>query len=186
MLEACSASLSEWDRPRVRLAILDAREPVLHESDIDLVTSSAMVQWFPDLGSHLGAVHNLLLPGGYYLLSGFCHSNFPELDQILSAEPFSYPPPPGHFLSNAVQFAQDAGFSVQLQEQDTIELAYPSALEFLRAIAQAGASRTPRDGKPLTRSALSTLVDRYQQTATLPDGRVRATWKPWYLLLKRD
>lgn len=185
MLQACAATLPTLDRSRVRLGQLDGRAPELDEADVDLVASSAMVQWFADLDTHFAKVRDCLAPGGIYLVSGFCRGNFPELDAVLSRPPFAYGEPPGHFLTDAREAARRQGFSVELSEQDRIELAYPSALEFLRAIGQAGASRTPRDGKPLTRELLRELLARYEEVAGLPEGGVRATWRPWYLVLRR-
>jgi len=183
MLVACGERLDELDRSRVELRELDARVPAL-DGPFDLVASSAMVQWFPDLEAHLRACRALLGPGGRYALSGFCRSNFPELDGLLSSPPWDFPEPPGHFLSEAARSAERAGFEVLLREEDEVELVYPSALEFLRAIAQAGASRAPREGRPLTRGSLRRLVERYDELHRV-EGGVKATWKPWFLLLRR-
>ena len=183
MLACCGEHLTEIDRERVVLEVLDAREPRFPEA-MDLLASSAVVQWFPDLPAHLRAAADTLRPKGLYALSGFCRTNFPELDSLLSGDPWRFPDPPGHFLSDACRAAQESGFRIVLREEDLAELVYPSAMEFLRAIGQAGASRAPRDGKPLTRELLRLLVDTYDERFAVPGG-VRATWKPWFLLLER-
>jgi malonyl-CoA O-methyltransferase len=182
MLSACAERLNELDRDRVELRELDARAPRLDES-FDLLASSAVVQWFPDLASHLRACRALLRPGGRYALSGFCRGNFPELEALLSTPPWDFPEPPGHALSRAEELAKEAGFEVVLREDAAVELVYPSALEFLRAIALAGASRAPREGRPLTRALLRRLLDTYDARNAVAGG-VKATWKPWFLLLR--
>lgn len=184
MIACCGEHLSAIDRERVRFGILDAREPS-YPGAMDLLASSAVVQWFPDLGSHLRGARGILRPGGLYALSGFCRSNFPELDSLLSGEPWGFPDPPGHFLSDACGAATESGFRVVLREEDRAELVYPSALEFLRAIGQAGASRAPRDGRPLTRELLRRLVETYDERFAV-EGGVKATWKPWFLLLEKS
>ena len=182
MLGFCGEHLDEIDRDRVRLERLDARTPSLPDV-FDMVASSAMVQWFPDLAGHLAACRALLRPGGAYLLSGFCRTNFPELDSLLSGPPWDFPDPPGHFLSDARRIAGEVGFQVQLAEEDIVEHVYPSAMEFLRAIGQSGASRAPREGRPLTREYLRLLVETYGERFSVPGG-VKATWHPWFLLLR--
>lgn len=182
MLGFCGGHLDDIDRSRVRLERLDARAPSLPET-FDLVASSAMVQWFSDLGAHFEACRALLRPGGSCLVSGFCRTNFPELDSLLSGPPWDFPDPPGHFLSDAVRVAIEAGFRVQLAEEDVVEHVYPSALEFLRAIGQSGASRAPREGRPLTREHLRLLLETYETRFAVPGG-VKATWHPWFLFLR--
>lgn len=182
MLGFCGEHLCEIDRARIRLERLDARAPHLGET-FDLVASSAVVQWFPDLAAHLRACRGLVRPGGMYALSGFCRTNFPELDSLLSGPPWDFADPPGHFLLQARRAAEDAGFEVHLAEEDVVEYVYPSALEFLRAIGQSGASRAPREGRPLTREHLRLLLAVYEERFAVSGG-VRATWKPWFLLLR--
>lgn len=183
MIACCGEHLSGIDRERVELAVLDAREPS-HPGEVDLLASSAVVQWFPDLASHLRGASRVLRRGGLYAVSGFCRTNFPELDSLLSGDPWRFPDPPGHFLSDACRAATESGFRIVLREEDRAELVYPSAMEFLRAIGQAGASRAPRDGRPLTRELLRRLVGTYDDRFAV-EGGVRATWKPWFLLLEK-
>lgn len=182
MLGLCGEHMGEIDRARVRLEVLDARAPELPDT-FDLLASSAVVQWFPDLHAHLGACRKLLKEGGTYALSGFCRTNFPELDALLSSPPWDWPDPPGHFLSAARGTAARCGFDVQLAEEDVVEYVYPSAMEFLRAIGQSGASRAPRAGRALTRDLLRELVGAYEERFSV-EGGVKATWHPWFLILR--
>jgi malonyl-CoA O-methyltransferase len=182
MLGLCGEHLGEIDRARVRLEKLDARAPELPET-FDLLASSAEVGEPLDHRAHLAACRRLLREGGVYALSGFCRTNFPELDSILSSPPWDWPDPPGHFLSDARGTAERCGFEVQLAEEDLVEYVYPSAMEFLRAIGQSGASRAPRAGRPLTRELLRALVGAYDKRFSVAGG-VKATWHPWFMVLR--
>ncbi|MCB9495407.1 MAG: methyltransferase domain-containing protein [Fibrobacteria bacterium] len=184
MLGFCADHLDEFDRQRVDLRILDARLPEV-DQEFDLVASSSVVQWFPDLGGHFQACFRLLAPGGVLAVSAFCKTNFPELDSLLSAPPWDFPEPPGHFLVDACRLARESGFEILVSEEDSVESIYASAREFLRAIGQAGASRAPREGRSMTRNLLVQLLETYDRSFAVGQG-VRATWRPWFLVLRKE
>jgi SAM-dependent methyltransferase len=141
------------------------------------------VQWFPDLAAHFRLAASLLEPGGAYLVSGFLRDNFPELNALLAEEPFGYRDFPGHPLE-AVERAAAASFSVEALRTEDLARVYPDPEAFLAVIRGLGSARRPQEGKPLTRGHLALLSRRYQEGYAVPGG-VRATWRPWYALLRK-
>lgn len=176
--------------PDARLADFDAEGPpervpreALEAAPFDLAASNALVQWFPDLGGHLRMVAGLLAPAGSYLVSGFLRDNFPELNSILSAEPFGYREFPGHAPEEVEAAAAASGFRVEALRSDRVEAAYPDARAFLQHIKGLGSARRPAEGRPLTRARLDLLARKYREGYGTGSG-VRATWRPWLALLR--
>lgn len=149
-----------------------------------IAASSALVQWFPRLDRHFAMVASLLEREGAYLVSGFTRDNFPELNAILAAPPFGYPDYPGHVAAGIRAAAASAGFGVEAYREDTLETALPSPQAFLESIRGLGSARRPESGKPLTRGRLRLLLATYQERYSCPGG-FKATWKPWYALLRK-
>jgi malonyl-CoA O-methyltransferase len=144
-----------------------------------MLASGALVQWLPDLVGHFRDAAQALPSGGLYVLSGFCRTNFPELNAILEAPPFSYREFPGHFLADACRDAEVSGFDVVVSRQEEWVVEYPSAREFLAMLKATGAVRSPEKGMDRRRAAaLLTGLDDGEGTA-------KATWKPWFLVLRR-
>jgi malonyl-CoA O-methyltransferase len=189
MLAAAHSNLG--DTPNAAWALFDASggtplpAGVRDAAPFDLAASNALVQWFPDLRTHFSLVRSLLVPSGAYLVSGFSRDNFPELNAILGAPPFSYPDFPGHPGNAIKEAAIAAGFRPETYREDSIEVVLPSARAFLESIRAMGSARRPETGRPMTRSRLRLLLDTYQERYAAAAG-VRATWKPWCALLVRD
>ncbi|HLP40889.1 MAG TPA: methyltransferase [Fibrobacteria bacterium] len=161
----------------------DQSGPVSASTPYGLAASNALVQWFPDLSAHFTRVATLLAPGGAYLVSGFLRSNFPELNALLAEEPFEYRDFPGHSLEE-VERAARGSFAVEALAAADLERTYPDPGAFLAVIKGLGSARRPESGRPLTRGRLELLRERYR-TRYLAPGGVRATWRPWYALLRR-
>jgi malonyl-CoA O-methyltransferase len=190
------------DAPRAAWELFDASgeapvpEAVARIAPYALAASAAMVQWFPRLESHFRMVGSLLAPGGAYLVSGFSRDNFPELNAILAAPPFAYPGYPGHEAAGIRASAAAAGFAVEAYREDSLETVASTPRDFLDSIRGLGSARRPESGKPMTRARLAILLDRYQERYSCGGGGgggggsgagpgVRATWKPWYALLRK-
>jgi malonyl-CoA O-methyltransferase len=158
--------------------------PIAATGRFRLAASNALVQWFPDLGRHLRWTADLLSPGGFYLASGFDRSNFPELNSILSEAPFGYADFPGHPAADLAALAPASGLELQGLETERQETVFPSSRAFLEAIRAVGAARRPREGHPLTRSRLETLLRMYQERYPR-EGGVVATWMTWYAVFRK-
>lgn len=180
--------------PDAALACFDAEGPeeripdaVRAAGPFDLAASNALVQWFPDLGAHLAMVSARLVPGGRFLVSGFHQDNFPELNAILAEEPFGHRDFPGH-TREAIAAAAEGRFQVEALVSESREETFPDAGAFLSLIKGLGSARRPVEGSPMTRGRLELLLRRYQEgyPARGPGGTgIRATWKPWYALLRK-
>ena len=149
-----------------------------------IAASSALVQWFPRLDRHFAMVASLLEREGAYLVSGFTRDNFPELNAILSEPPFAYPDYPGHMAPGIRAAAASAGFGIAAYREESLETVLPTPQAFLESIRGLGSARHPESEKPLTRGRLRLLLATYQERYSCPGG-VKATWKPWYALLRK-
>ena len=163
----------------LEMTLLDAAD--VDHCRADLIASNALVQWFPDLGFHFEKVAKALPSGGHYALSAFCSTNFPELNEILASPPFEYREFPGHTLERAQAVAGESGLEVLHASQEVLPVLYPSARDFLVMLKYTGAVRTPE--KPFSRARMLSLVRQLQDRQT-QEGFV-ATWKPWYLVLRK-
>jgi len=182
MLREASALWPHEIKPP-RWESLDARDPREFPNHPDLIASNAVVQWFPDLESHLRAVRKLSAVGTLYLLTDFGRDHFPELERILSSDEFGYPAGPGHDPTAALAMAKNAGWRARsLHEENKREL-YANAADFLRHLKASGANRPPPQDRPLTRSRLQRLLERLANEAAAPGG-ISITWKPWFLVLE--
>jgi malonyl-CoA O-methyltransferase len=149
-----------------------------------IAASSALVQWFPRLDRHFAMVASLLEREGAYLVSGFTRDNFPELNAILSEPPFAYPDYPGHVAAGIRAAAASAGFGIDAYREDSLETVLSTPQAFLESIRGLGSARRPESEKPLTRDRLRLLLATYQKRYSCPGG-VKATWRPWYALLRK-
>ena len=187
---AAAAQASVPGSGRMRFSVCDAsgRSPAPGEmaavAPFALAASNALVQWFPDLGAHLAWTASLLAPGGAYLVSGFDSGNLPELNAILRSPPFGFSDFPGHSAGGLEALARRAGMGLEaLREETRVEIS-PSPRALLDSIRALGASRRPREDRPLTRKRLELLLQAYQEGYPREAG-VAATWKPWYALFRK-
>ena len=165
--------------------LVSISEVIAAQIPFDIVASNALVQWFPDLDRHLKFVQNILKPDGFYLISGFARSNFPELNGLLSEPPFSYQNFPGHDLKSVETNAHPSGWKVMaIQGWEEKEI-LSSALDVLHRLQVLGSTRDPREGGRLNRKNLDHLIAEYTRRFSEPSG-VRLTWKPWVALLRRQ
>lgn len=151
----------------------------------DATASNALVQWFPDLENHLRLAWRLTRPKGAYLLSGFEHSNFPELNSLLSEPPFSYRSFPGHDSGNISALGAKAGWKLEAVETWEEKETLPSARDILRRLQSLGSTRDPAKGGRLNRRSLQHLISEYERRFSGPGG-VRLTWRPWVARLTRN
>jgi SAM-dependent methyltransferase len=166
------------------LTSLHALPAVSASLPVELVASGALVQWFPDLATHLRFAGLCAAPQAAYLVSGFDRENFPELNTLLSEPPFSYRNFPGHTYTGVVRAAAESGWTVSgFLGWDDVQV-LPDARAVLRLMQDLGSVRDPREGGRMTRENLAYLLSEYEQRFAV-EGGVRLTWKPWAALLVR-
>jgi malonyl-CoA O-methyltransferase len=158
---------------------------VASRAPFDLIAAGALVQWFPDLERHLRFAASLAAPGGRYLVSGFAYANFPELNALLSAPPFSYTRFPGHEPGSVEKAASAAGWNplsmLAWEEKEIL----PTPRHVLRMLQDLGSVRDPREGGRMNRSNLEFLLEEYGKRFA-DEGGVRLTWRPWAALLQKN
>jgi malonyl-CoA O-methyltransferase len=159
-----------------------APAPISSLAPFSIAASNALVQWFPDLARHFHFVAGLLESGGHYLVSGFHRDNFPELNALLREPAFGYADFPGHDEGMVRTAAEAAGLDVDILAEENLPERYASPREFLRVITGLGSARKP--GRALTRNRLELLEKIYLERHPWQGG-VKATWRPWYALLKK-
>jgi SAM-dependent methyltransferase len=161
---------------------------VAARAPFDLIAAGALVQWFPDLERHLRFASSLTIPGGHYLVSGFAHKNFPELNALLSEPPFSYTRFPGHDPAAVEKAAAASGWNVlSLLDWEEKEI-LPSPRQVLRMLQDLGSVRDPREGGRMNRDNLEFLLKEYGRRFADSDDNgpgVRITWRPWAALLQK-
>lgn len=165
----------------LRWELLDGKAPRHKDAPFDLIASNAMVQWFPDLQSHLAACRALLATDGVLAIGAFGHDHFPELDAILRSTEFGYPAGPGHDPSLLPDLLAASGFRQWEIKPFSWPRPYPSASAFLAHLRESGANRPPPEGQSLGKQRLRQLLARIDERCATPEGVV-ITWKPWFLI----
>ncbi len=159
-----------------------ANRVVLH-APYDLITTSALLQWIPDLDAHLRLIANLVTSESRYVFSAFTPANLPELNALLAAPPFSYGTFPGVEPGELETLARQSGWMLEeLYESEDREV-MPSPLAVLRHIQAMGASRDPRRGGRLTRGTLQQLLSAYGERYAV-DGGVSLSWHSCVAVLR--
>jgi SAM-dependent methyltransferase len=161
-----------------------AAEQVLGQAPYDLIASSALLQWLPDLGAHLRFVAGLARPAGRYAFSAFTRTNLPELNALLAAPPFEYRTFPGIEPRTLESVAGSSGWALRRLEECEEREALPSPLAVLQHLRAMGASRDPREGGRLTRSTLRQLLNSYAERHAVTGG-VSLTWRSCLAVLER-
>ena len=192
MLEAARVQFPGAAHPNFAEQDADGIKPpaivVAARAPYDLIAAGALVQWFPDLERHLRFASSLTASGGYYLVSGFAHKNFPELNSILSAPPFSYTRFPGHDPEAVKKAAASSGWNVlSMLDWEEKEI-LPSPRQVLRMLQDLGSVRDPREGGRMNRDNLEFLLNEYGNRFADSDANgagVRITWRPWAALLQK-
>lgn len=136
------------------------------------LASNGLLQWAPDPGRVLrhwrGAIHS----GGRLMLGVPCDPGFWELRGLAGDGPIRW-------RDEAMWLAliRRAGFKVRAHAVLEHREAYPSAIDFLRALHESGVTGEPR----FNAGTLRALLRDYTRLYGKPDGTVPATWA-WLLV----
>ncbi len=152
MLRACRARLPEDDR--LLLLAADAVQPAV-AGGFDLVCSSLALQWLDDPEASLAALARLLAPGGTLHVATLAAGTLDgwraaHLSEGLSDGGLDHPDP---------ERLAAAGGSWDVE---TVLVAYPDGLSFLRGLRGIGADLAPEGRRPLGPGALRRVLRRFE------------------------
>lgn len=152
MLRACRARLPEDDR--LLLLAADAVQPVV-AGGFDLVCSSLALQWLGDPEASLAALARLLAPGGILHVATLAAGTLDgwraaHLSEGLSDGGLDHPHPD--------RLAATGG----RWDVETVSVAYPDGLSFLRGLRGIGADLAREGRHPLNPGALRRVLRRFE------------------------
>ena len=183
MLQQCFQLVPIGDfKGSVTWECIDAESSWGKES-LSLICSNALIQWISNLTAHLQEAAKCLVPGGYYLFSGFSDDNFPELKTLLRRDPFCFTTFPGYPLEKIKEELQSTGFTPIKYMEQKKQIYYPSFIIFLKKLKEIGANG--RKNIIMTRGRLNFLKEQYTRLNGIGNN-VLATWKPWFCLAQKE
>jgi len=152
-----------------------------------LITSSAALHWTPDLRKTFENIFQGLETGGFFALGMMLRGTLGELRTVRSeVAPNKTAPITLPALDDVENGLQSAGFHILSREQNTEQVSYTSASDFLRVIHEQGVtgSTLPATRIPLNRTEISRLIKLYQDRYRATDG-VYATYQTATFLLTK-
>ncbi len=152
MLGACRARLPGDDR--LLLLAADALQPAV-SGGFDLVCSSLVLQWLDDPQASLAALARLLAPGGTLHVATLAAGTLDGWRDAHRAEGLS---DGGLDHPHPDRLAAAGG----TWDTETIAVAYPDGLSFLRGLRGIGADLSPAGRRPLGPGALRRVLRRFE------------------------
>ena len=153
MLRACRNSMPGDDS--LEMVAMDAARPAV-AGGFDLVCSSLALQWLPDPPATLRGLSRLLRPGGRLHVSTLLAGTLEEWRAVFAAEGL---PDAGLEYRSIEQMR--AGFG-GVWDAETIAVAHPDGLSFLRALRGIGADRRAQAGRPAGAGRMRRALHRFE------------------------
>lgn len=151
-------------------------ETVAFPVNLDLIMSSSALQWFADLPAFLDKCSAALREGGILAFSSFGPLNMSE---IAALEGISIPYQTLSELTGLVS----GKFDIIYAEESEAVLSFASPEEVLRHMKLTGVTGLRKE--PWTRSRLESFCSRYSDLFSDPDGTVRLTYHPLYVIARK-
>ncbi|AOA57438.1 malonyl-ACP O-methyltransferase BioC [Acinetobacter larvae] len=145
--------------PRIQSCIGDIEQIALPHA-LDLIVSSAALQWVHDLPTLLGKLRSHLKPQGYLCFSSFSVENLIEIKQ-LTKQGLHY-----YALNDVVAMLRNAGFELLHATEHIQQLRFNSPKAVLEHLRATGVTATA-DGFRWTKQSLAQFYTDYQQFAVL-------------------
>ncbi len=170
-----------WFGPRVEAVAGDAEALPLVPASVDLLFSSLMLQWCPNLSSVLAGFRRVLRPGGLLLISSFGPDTLRELRSAWADA--DEQPHTGTFFD--VQTMGDAlvraGFCEPVLDTDWLEYRYRSVTELIDELRGIGATLalTERRKSLTGKDRFKRMLEAYRRLRC-EDGFYPATWEVVY------
>jgi len=157
----------------------DAYHLPLADNSVDLVISSLMMQWCPDLKQLFSEIHRVLKNDGLILFSTFGPDTLKELkkswsvvDNDTHVNTFTDMHDIGDQLLNT-------GFQSPVMEMETLTLTYQTVTDLLRDLKAIGAQSVGNRSKSLTgKDKFKLMVEMYESFRK--DGKLPATYEVVY------
>lgn len=157
----------------------DAYHLPLADNSVDLVISSLMMQWCPDLKQLFSEIHRVLKNDGLILFSTFGPDTLKELkkswsvvDNDTHVNTFTDMHDIGDQLLNT-------GFQSPVMEMETLTLTYQTVIDLLRDLKAIGAQSVGNRSKSLTgKDKFKLMVEMYESFRK--DGKLPATYEVVY------
>jgi len=157
----------------------DAYHLPLADNSVDLVISSLMMQWCPDLKQLFSEIHRVLKNDGLILFSTFGPDTLKELkkswsvvDNKTHVNTFTDMHDIGDQLLNT-------GFQSPVMEMETLTLTYQTVTDLLRDLKAIGAQSVGNRSKSLTgKDKFKLMVEMYESFRK--DGKLPATYEVVY------
>ncbi|TCD48138.1 malonyl-ACP O-methyltransferase BioC [Chlorobium sp. N1] len=142
---------------------------------LDLVVSSATLQWFDDLGLFFSKMDSLLEPGSLFAFTTFGNGTMQEIAALTGAG-LSYLEP------EALADLAERHFEVLELSGEEISLSFSSPEAVLRHIGRTGVNGLSR--APWTKGRHREFSERYGRLYSC-EGGVRLTYRPLYCCLRK-
>jgi malonyl-CoA O-methyltransferase len=182
MVQYCQ---QRWrENPHLKFAMADLETAEFAEP-YDLIVSSCAFQWLTDPARTFARLGAALAPGGALAFSVLVGDTLGELRQSYRSV-FDADLPGIRYGTTAEYrtFLEKAGLRIQLQKQENVRLAYPTAREALQSFKGIGATFRHQAGyRPHSPGQLRHLFRHYESHARTRNGDLPMTYQVAYFVV---
>jgi malonyl-CoA O-methyltransferase len=145
-------------------------------SNVSLVLSSSVIQWFDNLHIFSDKIYRSLANGGYAFISTFGRNNLKEV-KSLTGEGLDYKP------AKELKSLFAERFKVCRIFEDEIVINFATPIEVLKHLNRTGVNAG--FATMATRSAIAAFCEQYKSLYSA-EGGVKLTYNPIYLVLQKE
>lgn len=154
--------------------LLGDAEAIELGSGYDLILSSSAIQWFDAPANFIASLRERLAPGGILLLSSFGPKNLTEIRQLTNR---------GLNYATCTELEQYlSGYEYYEVSEEVYPLRFTSAREVLLHLKHTGVTAVGASEGFWSVERLRTFEHQYQELFAEPDGMVRLSYHPIYIL----
>jgi malonyl-CoA O-methyltransferase len=176
-LDFAQASLNY--NPSSNKICADAYQLPLADNSVDMVISSLMMQWCPDLKQLFSEIHRVLKNNGLILFSTFGPDTLKELKKswlVVDSDTHVNTFTDMHDIGDQML---GAGFQSPVMEMETLTLTYQTVMDLLRDLKAIGAQTVSTRSKSLMgKNKFQLMIKMYESYRK--DGKLPATYEVIY------
>jgi malonyl-CoA O-methyltransferase len=176
-LDFAQASLKH--NPSSNKICADAYQLPLADNSVDMVISSLMMQWCPDLKQLFSEIHRVLKNNGLILFSTFGPDTLKELKKswlVVDSDTHVNTFTDMHDIGDQML---GAGFQSPVMEMETLTLTYQTVMDLLRDLKAIGAQTVSTRSKSLMgKNKFQLMIKMYESYRK--DGKLPATYEVIY------